>query len=217
MPRFDPTCEPNNEVVGVRRFEVITGAGGRRAWWRTRPGSWRRRWRPTPMSRRLHAGTGFGRNRSIPGAGWRTRAFWSPGRNAVSDPTHPNRPGPRILCRGCAAPPDGVGHQVPPDQATLTPPQRQGRAYPARRSRGILGDGRSQIGRPSTTARRMAAFLELAPASHTALGGRSPIDRACERTGITPSAEAVDAAYDPAKERIRVSSYVTDTTLAWVK
>jgi transposase len=28
---FDPTCE-TNEVVGVRRFEVITGAGGRRAW-----------------------------------------------------------------------------------------------------------------------------------------------------------------------------------------
>lgn len=28
---FDPTCE-TNEVVGVRRFEVITGVGGRRAW-----------------------------------------------------------------------------------------------------------------------------------------------------------------------------------------
>ena len=52
---------------------------------------------------------------------------------------------------------------------------------------------------------------------HTALGGRSPIDRVCELTGITPSAEAVDAAYDPANERIRVSSYVTDTTLARVK
>jgi len=32
VPRFDPTCELNNEVVGVRRFGVITGAGGRRAW-----------------------------------------------------------------------------------------------------------------------------------------------------------------------------------------
>ena len=53
--------------------------------------------------------------------------------------------------------------------------------------------------------------------SHTALGGRSPIDRVCELTAITPSAEAVDAAYDPANERIRVSSYVTDTTLARVK
>jgi transposase len=28
---FDPGCE-TNEVVGVRRFEVITGVGGRRAW-----------------------------------------------------------------------------------------------------------------------------------------------------------------------------------------
>ena len=52
---------------------------------------------------------------------------------------------------------------------------------------------------------------------HTALGGRSPIDRVCELMAITPSAEAVDAAYNPAKERIRVPSYVTDTTLARVK
>jgi transposase len=28
---FDPTFEPK-EIVGVRRLEVITGAGGRRAW-----------------------------------------------------------------------------------------------------------------------------------------------------------------------------------------
>ena len=52
---------------------------------------------------------------------------------------------------------------------------------------------------------------------HTALGGRSPIDRVCELMAITPSAEAVDAAYDPGKERIRVSSYATDSTLARVK
>jgi transposase InsO family protein len=52
---------------------------------------------------------------------------------------------------------------------------------------------------------------------HTALGGRSPIDRVCELTAITPSAEAVDAAYDSAKQRIRVASYVTDKTLARVK
>lgn len=31
MSSFDPRCE-TNEVVGVRRFEVITGAGGRRVW-----------------------------------------------------------------------------------------------------------------------------------------------------------------------------------------
>jgi Integrase core domain len=47
--------------------------------------------------------------------------------------------------------------------------------------------------------------------AHTSLGGRSPIDRVCELTAITPSAEAVDVAYNPAKERIRVS--VTDTSL----
>ena len=52
---------------------------------------------------------------------------------------------------------------------------------------------------------------------HTALGGRSPIDRVCELMAITPAAEAVDAAYDPAKERIRVATYVTDKTVARVK
>ena len=31
MRNFEPTCEPN-EVVGIRRLEVITGIGGRRAW-----------------------------------------------------------------------------------------------------------------------------------------------------------------------------------------
>ena len=31
MRSFDPTFEPK-EVVGVRRLEVITGVGGRRAW-----------------------------------------------------------------------------------------------------------------------------------------------------------------------------------------
>jgi transposase len=29
---FDPTFERNEESVGVRRIEVITGAGGRRTW-----------------------------------------------------------------------------------------------------------------------------------------------------------------------------------------
>ena len=37
-----------------------------------------------------------------------------------------------------------------------------------------------------------------------------PIDRVCELIAITPSAETVDAAYDPRKERIRVASYATD-------
>ena len=31
MRSFDPTFEPNG-IVGVRRLEVITGVGGRRAW-----------------------------------------------------------------------------------------------------------------------------------------------------------------------------------------
>ena len=31
MRSFDPTFEPNG-VIGVRRLEVITGVGGRRAW-----------------------------------------------------------------------------------------------------------------------------------------------------------------------------------------
>ncbi|MBV9552394.1 MAG: transposase [Alphaproteobacteria bacterium] len=31
MRNFDPTFEPK-EIVGVRRLEVITGVGGRRAW-----------------------------------------------------------------------------------------------------------------------------------------------------------------------------------------
>lgn len=31
MRSFDPTFEPN-EVVGIRRLEVITGVGGRRSW-----------------------------------------------------------------------------------------------------------------------------------------------------------------------------------------
>ena len=68
MPGFDPTCEPNNEVVGVRRFKVITGGrGGGQG---------------PIVAETLAAGANvsavarrFGRNRSIPGAGWRTRAF----------------------------------------------------------------------------------------------------------------------------------------------
>ena len=53
--------------------------------------------------------------------------------------------------------------------------------------------------------------------SRSAAADRAPIDRVCELTAITPFSEAVDAAYDPAKERIRVASYVTDKTLARVK
>src|SRR5215469_16945895 len=48
----------------------------------------------------------------------------SPGGNAVSDPTHPDRSRPGVLRRGCAAPLNDVGHQVPPNEATFTTPQR---------------------------------------------------------------------------------------------
>jgi len=52
---------------------------------------------------------------------------------------------------------------------------------------------------------------------HTGLGGQSPIDRVCERLRITPTADAVDAAYDLSKERIKIANYALDTTLARVK
>lgn len=52
---------------------------------------------------------------------------------------------------------------------------------------------------------------------HSALGGKTPIDRICELLAKIPSAEAVEAAYDPAKERIRVADYTIDSTLARVK
>ena len=66
--------------------------------------------------------------------------------------------------------------------------------------------------------KNLALFRDLGPMGVTTpscgigtgltrlLGGRSPIDRVCELTGITPSAEAVDAAYDPTKERISSSA-----------
>ena len=60
----------------------------------------------------------------------------------------------------------------------------------------------------------MAALLELGA---SALGGKTPIDRFCELLSKIPSGETVEAAYEPAKERIRVASYALDSTLARVK
>jgi len=60
----------------------------------------------------------------------------------------------------------------------------------------------------------MAALLE--PGA-SALGGKTPIDRFCELLSKIPSGETVEAAYEPAKERIRVASYALDSTLARVK
>ena len=49
---------------------------------------------------------------------------------------------------------------------------------------------------------------------HSALGGKTPIDRTCELLAKIPSGEAVEAAYDPTKERIRLANYAIDSTLA---
>ena len=48
---------------------------------------------------------------------------------------------------------------------------------------------------------------------HDSLGGRPPIDRVCELLPKTPLGEAVIAAYDPAKEFIRVNGYAWDSTI----
>jgi hypothetical protein len=60
----------------------------------------------------------------------------------------------------------------------------------------------------------MAALLE--PGA-SALNGKTPIDRFCELLSKIPSGETVEAAYEPAKERIYVASYALDSTLAQVK
>lgn len=52
---------------------------------------------------------------------------------------------------------------------------------------------------------------------HTALGGQSPIDRVCELLDRTPLGEAVEAAYDGSRERIRIADYRLDIALAQLK
>ena len=52
---------------------------------------------------------------------------------------------------------------------------------------------------------------------HNALGGKTPIDRICELMAKILSGEAIEAAYNPAKERIRLADYAIDPTLARVK
>jgi hypothetical protein len=42
-------------------------------------------------------------------------------------------------------------------------------------------------------------------------------DRVCELLSKIPSGETLEAAYEPAKERIRVASYAIHSTLARVK
>jgi hypothetical protein len=52
---------------------------------------------------------------------------------------------------------------------------------------------------------------------HTALVGQSPIDRVCELRDETPLGEAVEAAYDSSRERIRIADFLLDTALAQLK
>ncbi|MCW2242538.1 transposase InsO family protein [Azospirillum canadense] len=52
---------------------------------------------------------------------------------------------------------------------------------------------------------------------HSALNGKTPIDRVCELSPKTPLRDEVEAAYDPTKERIRTANYAVDATLAALK
>jgi hypothetical protein len=71
-------------------------------------------------------------------------------------------------------------------------------------------------GNVERTQRADLELLGLAPASYGSW--RAIADRSGLRTDNNhPSAEVVYAAYDPAKERIRVASYITNKTLARVK
>jgi transposase InsO family protein len=52
---------------------------------------------------------------------------------------------------------------------------------------------------------------------HTALAGVAPIDRVCELRNKTPMAEAVEAAYDISRERIKIADHSLDAALARLK
>lgn len=52
---------------------------------------------------------------------------------------------------------------------------------------------------------------------HTALGGRSPIDRVCELIDKTPTYAEVEARFDSTKERIRDPNYTVDNAIAALK
>jgi hypothetical protein len=45
----------------------------------------------------------------------------------------------------------------------------------------------------------------------------SPIDRVCELLDKTPLGEAVEAAYDGSRERIRIADYRLESALAQLK
>jgi len=52
---------------------------------------------------------------------------------------------------------------------------------------------------------------------HSALGGIAPIDRVCDLLNKTPLTEAVEAAYDVTRERMRIADHRLDTALAKLK
>ena len=52
---------------------------------------------------------------------------------------------------------------------------------------------------------------------HTALNGRSPIDRVCDLLSKTPLSEDIYAAFDSTKERTRDQNYVMDQKLHELK
>ncbi len=52
---------------------------------------------------------------------------------------------------------------------------------------------------------------------HTALNGRSPIDRVCDLPSKTPPSEDAYAAFDPTKERIWDQNYAMDQKLRELK
>ena len=49
---------------------------------------------------------------------------------------------------------------------------------------------------------------------HTALNGKSPIDRVCDLLSRTPLAEDVETVFDPSRERIRDQNYAVDQKIA---
>ena len=53
--------------------------------------------------------------------------------------------------------------------------------------------------------------------AHSALGGKTPIDRYCELLERTPFWDEVEAAYDPTRESIREQHYAVDFALRAMK
>jgi hypothetical protein len=91
-----------------------------------------------------------------------------------------------------------------PDPRAPHAPQRQGRARPAHRARGVLAHRRPQGPRPGL-ATHLAAWQGFYNhhRPHGALGAGTPAERIAELAPKIPTPEAVRAAYDPSREFIR--------------